>query len=51
MIITQAHKDAAYYLSCCILKRLLAMGLITPAEIEKVRVMSQEHYGSKLIVS
>ena len=51
MIITQAHKDAAYYLSYCILKRLHLMGLISPAEVEKVRAMSQEHYGSKLIVS
>ncbi|MFA6730711.1 MAG: SHOCT domain-containing protein [Eubacteriales bacterium] len=49
MNITQANKDAAYYLSYCILKRLQAMGLLTDAEVEKIRAMSQEHYGSKLI--
>ena len=48
---TQAQKDAAYYWSWCILKRLLAMKLLTAAEVEQVRAMSQEHYGSKLIVS
>ena len=48
---TQAQKDAAYYWSWCILKRLRAMDLLTDAEVEKIRAMSQEHYNSKLIVS
>ena len=47
----QAPKDAAYYWSWCIIKRLQAMGLLTAAEVEKIRAMSQEHYDSKLIVS
>ena len=47
----QAQKDAAYYWSWCILKRLQAMGLLTAAEVEKIRTMSQEHYNSTLIMS
>jgi hypothetical protein len=47
---TQAQKDAAYYWSWCLLERLQAMGLLTAAEVEKVRAMSREHYGSKLIL-
>jgi Fe2+ transport system protein FeoA len=48
---TQNQKDLAYYWSVCILRRLRDMGLLTDAEVEKVRRISQKRYGSDLIMS
>ena len=45
------EKDAAYYWSWCILKRLRDMGLLTDAEVEKIRVVSKKRYSSQLLVS
>jgi hypothetical protein len=47
----QNQKDLAYYWSCCILRRLQAMGLLTAGEAEKARAASQKRYDSMLVVS
>ena len=44
----QMTKDAAFYWSVCILRRLRDMGLITQKEYEKIKDISAEHYGTKL---
>jgi hypothetical protein len=43
------EKDAAFYWSVCLLRRLRDMGLITTKEYEKIRDMSASYYGTKLL--
>jgi hypothetical protein len=45
----QFEKDAAFYWSVCILRRLRDMGLLTATEYEKIRDISAKHYGTKLL--
>ncbi|MDD4493879.1 MAG: hypothetical protein PHV32_05970 [Eubacteriales bacterium] len=45
----QLNNDSAFYWSVCILRRLRDMGLLTQAEYEKIRDISAEHYGTKLL--
>jgi hypothetical protein len=46
----QLQKDAAFIQSINILKKLLEMNLINPDEYAKVRALSANYYGSKIIV-
>jgi hypothetical protein len=45
----QFEKDAVFYWSVCILRRLRDIGLLTDAEYEKIRDISAKHYGTKLL--
>jgi len=45
----QLQKDATFYWSVCILRRLRDMGLLSQAEYEKIRDISAEYYGTKLL--
>ena len=44
----QMTKDAAFYWSVSILRRLRNMGLLTQKEYEKIKSISAEHYGTKI---
>ena len=46
----QLEKDANFYWSVCVLHRLRDMGLITPAEYSKIKDISADYYGTKIIV-
>jgi hypothetical protein len=45
----QLEKDAAFYWSVCLLRRLRDMGLLSPAEYAKIRDISARYYGTKLL--
>jgi hypothetical protein len=45
------EKDAAFYWSVCLLRKLRDMGLLTAKEYEKIRDMNANYYGTKLLVS
>lgn len=47
----QFQKDAAFYWSVCILRRLRDMQLLSQAEYEKIRDINAKYYGTKLFVS
>lgn len=44
------HSFFLLYWSVCILQRLRDMGLLTQAEYEKIRSISEGYYGTNLIV-
>jgi hypothetical protein len=46
----QFEKDAAFYWSVCILRRLRDMGLLTEAEYRKILQISSDHYGTQVFV-
>jgi len=45
----QMTKDASFYWSVCILRRLCDMGLLSQNEYEKIKNISAEYYGTKLL--
>ena len=45
------QKDASFYWSVCVLRRLRDMRLLSQAEYEKIRDISEKYYGTKLLVS
>jgi hypothetical protein len=45
----QFEKDAAFYWSVCVLRRLREMGLLTADEYEKIRDISAKYYGTRLL--
>jgi hypothetical protein len=44
----QLQKDATFYWSVCVLRRLRDMGLLSQKEYEKIKNISAEHYGTKI---
>ena len=49
MMSEQLKNDAAFYWSVCILRRLRDMGLLNQKEYEKIKNISAEYYGTKLL--
>ena len=45
------QKNAAFYWSVCILRRLRDMRLLSQPEYEKIRDISAKYYDTKLFVS
>jgi hypothetical protein len=43
------EKDAAFYWSVCLLRRLRDMGLLSQSEYTKIRDISAVYYGTKLL--
>ena len=49
--VTQQHKDAAFYWSVCVLRRLREMGLLTPEEQKRIQGINADYYGTKIYIS